>query len=151
MPVAPKQDQSSSFEYSLCLDVEGLLKKKNSHGQWKDRYAQFQNGFFLTYKPKGSKPSSELKESIDLKDLENATIKSDVLEMELKNGDILIYKGNKLKEWHDAMKSRAKRAQELYQKSLSENVAKGVHIAGWLQKKSHNKYQGFQVKRSILI
>ena len=75
---------SSSVDFVSCPNIEGLLKKKNSHGQWKDRYCLFQNGFFLTYKPKGSKPSSELKESIDLKDVEGFLIKDDVLHLDMR-------------------------------------------------------------------
>jgi hypothetical protein len=127
------------------------LKKKNSQGQWKDRYCLFQGSFFMTYKPKGSnkpKPSSELKESIDLKDMESVKINNDVLTLEMKNGEILLYKGNKVKEWMENMQLRSSKAQQLYQKSLNENASKGIHISGYLLKKSHNKYQGFQVEFS---
>jgi hypothetical protein len=102
----------------------------------------------MTYKPKSStkpKPSSELKESIDLKDMESVTFSGDVLTLELKNGEILLYKGNTVKEWMQNMQLRSSKAQQLYQKSLTENASKGIHISGYLMKKSHNKYQGFQV------
>jgi hypothetical protein len=105
----------------------------------------FQNSFFLTFKPKGNKPSTELKESIDLKDVENIYVKDDTIHLELKNGEILLYKGSQTNDWINSMKSRSAKAQEVYKKSLAEDASTGVHIAGWLKKKSHNKYQGFQV------
>ena len=99
----------------------------------------------MTYRPKGKKPSSEVKESIDLKDVDGMYVKDEVLHLEMRNGEILLYKGDRLKDWLESMKLRSNRAKELYQKSLTENASKGVHISGWLLKKSHNKYQGFQV------
>ena len=48
---------AQAADTSNCPHIEGLLKKKNSHGQWKDRYALLQNNFFLTFKPKGNKPN----------------------------------------------------------------------------------------------
>ena len=93
-----------------------------------------QNNFFLTFKPKGNKPSSEAKETIDLKDLEKVSIAQDTLQIELKKGDILLYKGNKLKEWKEYLEIRADWAELEYQKSLTVNVDKGLlHIAGYLQ------------------
>jgi hypothetical protein len=109
----------------------------------------FQNAFFLTYKPKGNKPTTELKESIDLKDLESVSVKDDTLEMTMKNGEILLYKGNSLRDWMDNMRQRSNKAQDIYKKSLAEDASTGFHIAGWLKKKSHNKYQGYQVSRFI--
>jgi hypothetical protein len=99
----------------------------------------------MTYKPKGNKPSTELKESIDLKDAENIYVKDDTIHLELKNGELLLYKGSQTNDWINSMKSRSAKAQEVYKKSLAEDASTGVHIAGWLKKKSHNKYQGFQV------
>lgn len=127
--------------------MEGILKKKNSHGVWKDRYCLFSNAYFLTYKPKGKKPSSELKESIHLKDAEEVSIKGDTMTLSLRNGDILLFQGANLKDWCYALDVRMNWAYDQYQRSLEKSGASSadVHISGWLMKKSHNKYQGFQV------
>jgi hypothetical protein len=142
-------DKFGEEDTSGCPKIEGLLKKKNSHGQWKDRYALVSNAYFLTYKPKGKKPSKEMKESIHLKDLEDISIKGDVMHMSLRNGDVLLFQGSNLKDWKHAISVRAEWATDEYQRSLESANAKGVHISGWLMKKSHNKYQGFQVSPSL--
>jgi hypothetical protein len=139
-----KGNTLSTVDFILCPNIEGLLKKKNSHGEWKDRYCTFQNSFFMTYKPKGNNPSTELKESIDLKDAENIYVKDDTIHLELKNGELLLYKGSRTNEWINPLKSRSAKAQEIYTKALADST--GVHITGWLRKKSHNKFQGFQVR-----
>lgn len=137
--------QFSSTEYVDCPNLEGLLKKKNSHGQWKDRYCLFKKNLFVTYRPKGNKPSSEIKESIDLKDLDNIFLKDDILNLETCTGEVLLFRGGNINGWLDGLRLRSSKARQIYQKSLSENSSEGVHISGWLLKKSHNKYQGFQV------
>jgi hypothetical protein len=123
-----------------------MLKKKNSHGVWKDRYCLFNNIYFLTYKPKGKKPSTELKESIHLKDLESVAVKVDTMHVCLKNGEVLLYQGSNLKDWSYAISVRSEWAKDQYLMTLEKQDAKSVHISGWLMKKSHNKYQGFQVR-----
>ncbi|RYH02945.1 hypothetical protein EON65_47480 [archaeon] len=138
--------KNSDEDLSGCPKMEGLMKKKNSQGVWKERYCLLNNAYFNTYKPKGKKPSTELKESIHLKDLEDVVLKGDVLTLSLKNGDTLQFQGSGLKDWKHAISVRADWAADLYQKSLETANAKGVHISGWLMKKSHNKYQGFQVR-----
>ncbi len=95
-------------ETSGCAMKEGFLKKHNSKGEWKERYCYFTNNFFLTYKPKGNGPSSELKESVDLKNLKNASVQIDVLTIELTTGEKMEFKGtaNDINEWVDIMYER---------------------------------------------
>jgi hypothetical protein len=80
--------------------MEGLLKKKNSRGDWKDRYCQLKNSFFMTYKPVADKsgPSDELKETIDLKKLVkiNIVTATDMLEITLSSGEFFQYRGAEL-------------------------------------------------------
>jgi hypothetical protein len=73
----------------------------------------------MTYKPKGNKPSTELKESIDLKDAENIYVKDDTIHLELKNGELLLYKGSQTDDWINPLKSRSAKAQEIYKKTIS--------------------------------
>jgi hypothetical protein len=98
-------------ETSGCANKEGFLKKKNSKGEWKDRFCYFSNNFFLTYKPKGDGPSSELKESIDLNnDMQRVLLQMDILQIYLKNGDKLEFKGGDMRdllEWVEIMNARA--------------------------------------------
>jgi hypothetical protein len=97
-----------SAETSGCANKEGFLKKKNSKGEWKDRYCYFTNNFFLTYKPKGNGPSSELKESVDLKLLKHATVQMDVISIELNSGEKMEFKGSPsdINDWADIMYER---------------------------------------------
>jgi hypothetical protein len=54
---------------SGCPIIEGLMQKKNTHGEWKKRYGRVSNTFFITYKPKSKKPTTEIKENIDLREV----------------------------------------------------------------------------------
>lgn len=127
--------------------MEGLLKKLNSHGVWKDRYGQLSNAFFMTYKPKNKKPTSEIKETIDLRQTESVIIEGDTLKVTMDDGEVMVFKGDSLQLWLFAIQTRmewiAKEADKHNSKSLTD--MKRVHISGMLKKKSHNKYQGFQV------
>lgn len=127
--------------------MEGLLKKLNSHGVWKDRYGQLSNAFFMTYKPKNKKPTSEIKETIDLRQTESVIIEGDVLKVTMDDGEVMTFKGDSLQLWLFAIQTRmewiAREADKHNSKSLTDT--KRVHISGLLKKKSHNKYQGFQV------
>lgn len=144
--LASSSKSDKDVDISGCPQMEGLMKKKNSHGVWKDRYALLSNAFFLTYKPKGKKPSSELKESINLKDAETVSmLDKDTMELALKNGEKLYFQGPNLKQWCDVIDIRMGWALEEYKKTLGKQGSKNIHISGWLMKKSHNKYQGFQV------
>lgn len=80
----------------ISQSMEGLLKKKNSQGVWKDRYCQLKNSFFMTYKPVADKsgPSDELKETIDLKKLVKILVTAaDMLEITLSSGEFFQYRG----------------------------------------------------------
>jgi len=90
--------------------MEGLLKKKNSQGVWKDRYCQLRNSFLMTFKPLPDKsgPSDELKETIDLKKLAKITVTvADILEITLSTGDFFQYKGASLDVWIDLITKRS--------------------------------------------
>lgn len=131
---------------SGCVSMEGLLKKKNSHGVWKDRYGQLKNSYFITYKPKGKQPSSEVKETVDLREVTDISIKSDQFEISMMNGEVLIYKGAYLDLWVEAINARMMWANALKRKSEHRNGSDNLmQISGYIKKKSHNKYQGYQV------
>ena len=94
--------------------MEGMLKKKNSQGVWKDRYCQLQNSFLMTYKPLADKsgPSDELKETIDLKKLTKLSVTAaDMLEITLSTGEFYQYRGAALDVWQDCISKRSAWAQ----------------------------------------
>ncbi len=129
--------------------MEGMMKKKNSAGVWKDRYATFEKNYFKTFKPKGNKPTTEIKENIDLKDIESVRcITNDTMEIELKQGKVMLFQGSNIQEWARVIQSRTAYVVKEYEAKLQENLLNSVHIEGWLMKKSHNKYQGLQVRMS---
>lgn len=126
-------------------NMEGLIKKKNSAGQWKDRYALFKNHTLFTFKPKGNAPSKEQKEAILLKDIDSTRIlTSESFEIELMSGEKLVFQTPKAREWASTISAKANVASEIYKQSLASFNIHGLHLSGWLMKKSHNKYQGYQ-------
>lgn len=136
-----------SEDISGCPALEGMMKKKNSHGVWKDRYGLLKNAYFLTYKPKGNKPTSELKESVNLKDVDEVALKADTLQICMKNGEVMTFGANNIKDWSYAIDVRVNWAAEQDHKPQAKASSAGTGsslISGWLMKKSHNKYQGFQ-------
>jgi hypothetical protein len=107
--------------------MEGLLKKKNSQGVWKDRYCQLKNSFLMTYKPLTDKsgPSDELKETIDLKKLAKVIVTTaDILEITLSTGEFYQYMGGSLDIWIDLIMRRATWAQQ------TSSTFKGMVSAG---------------------
>lgn len=153
---------------SGCPAMEGLLLKKNAHGEWKKRHGKLSNTFFITNKPKHKKPTSEIKENIDLREVANVGVYDDVLEIELLNGETLSFmydakdaSGSSIDAWYNAMSKRHTWAKKfapplpvIKARTSSGDAAdpggnifseSRIHISGYLQKKSHNKYHGFQV------
>lgn len=128
----------------------GLLKKLNSSGVWKDRYGQLNNTYFMTYKPKNGKPTSEIKESIDLRQADSVTVYDGTLKIILSSEEEFIYKGDNINQWLRAVKERMRWIEDEAAKNSAKSVTdtNRVHKAGVLKKKSHNKYQGFQVSCS---
>jgi hypothetical protein len=139
---------------SGCMPMEGLLKKINSSGVWKDRYGQLNNSYFMTYKPKAKKPTSEIKESVDLRQTESVTINKDGhLLVILDNGEEMIFKGDNMSGWIFAIQKRLQwiEDQQTINNSKGLTDANRVHISGVLKKKSHNKYQGYQVSLNSIL
>lgn len=128
--------------------MEGILKRKNRHGEWKERYCKFTATQFVAYKTAKGKATTELKECYELRDIEGAElIGKDQLQVSLYSGDKSLFKGSNLEDWQEAIRTLIKLANQQYQASLARDggTGKNVHISGYLLKKSHNKYQGFQV------
>jgi len=145
--------------------MEGLLRKRNSAGVWKERFCQLQTAYLVTYKPtKERQPSSEVKETIDLRQLSKTFVSSeDVLEVTLVNGDMFEFSaasgGACLEDWQEAIRVRSKWAllgsarvasMKIPQSTLNSLVEEAEapednDLSGWLLKKSHSKYQGYQV------
>ena len=119
--------------------MRGLLKKLNSSNVWKDRYGQLSDTHFVTYKPKNGKPTAEVKESINLRLAQNVLIVDAKLKIILENDQELVFKGAKIEEWYKTIQERLKWIRD------NEDNLK-IHKCGVLSKKSHNKYQGFQVR-----
>jgi len=173
-PSEPQSDADNAGNTSAATvekrSMEGLLRKKNSAGVWKDRFCQLQTAYMVTYKPnKDRQPSSEVKETIDLRNLSKTFITSeDVLEITLVNGDMFEFSsagaGSVLEDWQEAIRVRSKWALQGLGNRSSARVAsmKGLapsqqvpqmeadqednDISGWLMKKSHSKYQGYQTR-----
>ena len=155
--------------------MEGLLLKKNAHSEWKKRHGKLVGTFFITNKPKHKKPTTEMKENIDLREVANVGVYDDVLDIEMFNGEILSFKydekdasGGSIGAWFTAMDKRHKwaKTQPGAQATSSKHLATTtgdaadsldmfdphrIHISGYLQKKSHNKYHGFQVSFWLLF
>ena len=164
-PTVDKKAQGT--DASGCPSMEGLLQRKNAHNEWKKRHAKLQGTFFITNKPKHKKPTSEIKENIDLRDVASVGVYDDVLEIEKHNGEMFLYKydekdasGGSIDAWYDALNKRHIWAQT--QPGGAQNRARSkseaadpddwifeedrIHVSGYLQKKSHNKYNGMQVR-----
>ena len=141
------------FAYSLSYnsDLEGIIKKKNSAGAWKDRYAMFEQNYFKTFRPKNGQSTTEVKENVDLKDIECVTVLTpETMKLELKQGTVMLFQSKHVSEWANAIQSRTKSVLDEYNNNFGETLTKAVHIEGWLMKKSHNKYQGLQVRIFLL-
>lgn len=139
--------QLANTSRSACA-LEGILKRKNRHGEWKERYCKFTATQFVAYKTSKGKATSELKECYELRDIESVEMAgADQLEVTLYNGEKSLFKGAKLQEWLAAFLQVINEAEEKYEETLAKSGGSGkeVHISGYLMKKSHNKYQGFQV------
>lgn len=155
--------------------MEGLLLKKNAHSEWKKRHGKLSGTFFITNKPKHKKPTSEIKENIDLREVASIGVYDDVLEIEMPNGEKLLFQydekdanGGSIDAWYTALDKRHKWAQtqpgaQTNRRSMSSASVDGatdglnifdehrIHISGYLQKKSHNKYHGFQVRICVYL
>jgi len=151
--------------------MEGLLLKLNAHNEWKKRHGKLQDTFFITNKPKHKKPTSEIKERIDLRDVASVGVYEDVLEVEMHNGEVLQFKhdakdatGGDIDAWYQALNKRHIWAQT--QPGGGQNRARAkseadpddwifepnrIHVSGYLQKKSHNKYNGMQVGAVLVV
>lgn len=160
--------EAAKNEETGCSEMEGLLKKKNSKGEWKPRYGQLSNCFFMTYKPKGAQPTPEVKETIDLRLAQQVEAAGGVLRVVMHSGATYQFTGKNLELWEERLIERAEWAQatlpppssealggpassgsgagagRVEETSRAREPSGPVLISGWLQKKSHNKYQGFQ-------
>jgi hypothetical protein len=144
-------------QFSVPLDkFEGILKRKNRHGEWKERYCQFTENQFVTYKTSKGKKTTEVKECYKLREIESAEIVNDQLVVTLYNGEKSLYKGDNIEEWENIFGMKIEEAAEKYQEKLVQESGSSnqLLLSGYLMKKSHNKYQGFQVwnfTRNILF
>lgn len=138
-------DLSTSEDTSGCKQMEGLMTKKNSSGIWKDRYAALRNEIFLTLKPKNKKPTKEVKEHINVNTISTVDSNSGSLNIVLNSGETLTFKSTENDEWVSAIKSRMNWVNGTESPSIGAmNTSSSKQLSGWLLKKSHNKYQGFQ-------
>jgi len=167
-------DKNKGADSSGCPPMEGLLLKKNAHGEWKKRHGKLKDTFFITCKPKHKKPTSEIKENIDLRDVASVGVFDDVLEIEMHNGEMLLFMydekdagGGDLNAWYEAMYQRHEWAKtqpggQTRTRTISSGVdptgdnwifeEDRIHVSGYLQKKSHNKYNtGMQVWVLVLL
>jgi hypothetical protein len=127
--------------------MEGILKRKNRHGEWKERYCKFSSTQFLGYKTAKGKATNELKECYNLKEI--ATVESNAkgqLLVTLLNGEQSLFKGDNIDRWKQAFLDLSEEANEMHQETLAYAAGDGksVSISGILLKQSHNKYQGYQ-------
>lgn len=158
--------KNQSTDSSGCPHIEGLLLKKNAHGEWKKRHGTLKDTFFITNKPKHKKPTSEIKEKIDLRDVASVGEFDGILEIEMGNGETLSFmydekdaSGSDINAWYDALNKRhawaktqpggaGTRLRAVSGDDAGDSNIFGehrIHISGYLQKKSHNKYNGMQV------
>ena len=138
------------------------MNKKNSHGRWQTRYF-YLNNEFLIYKKDHS--STEIKGAVDVGDIaEFAASNKGYLTIHMNGGEVLELKGADSREignWIAAMEER--REWVLSERALLKRAAAEVTAAsssgtsdacvmttkaGWLMKKSNNKYGGMQVSTS---
>lgn len=156
MDQSPAQPQSSSQtplptmkpQINQTLSSATTLKKLNSHGVWKDRYCVFENHIFKAFKTKNGKATSELKETVDFREVESINQPTDLsIEIELDSGNSYQYKALSV-ESMDRWIQLFREHQDWVKDHLDEipsSTSNQVALAGTLLKKSHNKYHGFQV------
>lgn len=152
--------------------MEGLLLRKNAHGEWKKRHGKLVNTTFITNKPKHKKPTNEMKENLDFREIDAIRLDEDILEIEMNSGethffmyDVKDSSGGSIEDWYHAMTKRhtwaKKHAPPLADNRVGRSASSDtgaadqanhllsetrIHISGYLQKKSHNKYhKGYQV------
>lgn len=140
--------------------LEGVLRKKNSKGQWKDRVCILTDETFTAFKSNKKGDTSDAKEYFDVKVLDSVTVTDDMMELKLINGEVYLFRSaavktrrplsqtaadakaqysNDVNDWKAALLSRIEWA--LAKVSTAVTKADKIHISGWLAKKSHNKYQ----------
>jgi hypothetical protein len=111
--------------------------KKNSKGQWKDRYC------LLTADTFSARTSKEDKENIDIKLIaEVAVIAAGTLEIKMLNGEVMLFQASEvlINKWCIAFTQRVKHAMQAIS-VIDDASADKVLMSGRLMKKSHNKYQ----------
>lgn len=141
-------NSGSSSKNMVNGSIEGILKRKNRHHEFKERYCMFKDNEFITFKPSKGLPSTEVKEQFNLREIDGVSFdEKGRLIVRLLNGEVSIYKGDNLKVWHEQFESRIAAATESFQRNITSEVSSGngTIIAGYLMKKSHNKYHGLQV------
>eukprot|EP01032_Pedospumella_encystans_P007944 gene7944-9474_t len=170
---SPVVDKNKGSDSSGCPPMEGLLLKKNAHGEWKKRHGKLKDTFFITCKPKHKKPTSEIKENIDLRDVASVGVFDDILEIEMHNGEMLLFMydekdagGGDLNTWYDAMYQRHEWAKtQPGGQTRTRTISSGgdptgdnwifeedrIHVSGYLQKKSHNKYNTGMQERFVKL
>eukprot|EP01033_Poteriospumella_lacustris_P017600 gene17600-12595_t len=127
--------------------MEGILKRKNRHGEWKERYCKFTSSQFVAYKTSKGKATTEMKECYNLKEIVTAELNAKgQLLVTLLNGDQSLFKGDHIPAWKDAILSLSEEANEMHQETIAQAAgsSNAVSISGYLMKQSHNKYQGYQ-------
>jgi hypothetical protein len=129
--------------------MEGLLRKLNSKGLWKDRVTVLNGTHFTTYKLKVSQKNEDIKEHIALHSIRFVGVQDGVLKITTVDDVEHIFKSENIHHWLSAIQFGIKQANEisLVDSILSSNAVKHerVNINGVLKKKSHNKLIGFQV------
>jgi hypothetical protein len=158
-----------SVDESGCPAMEGLLLRKNAHGEWKKRHGKLANTTFITNKPKHKKPTNEIKENLDFREIDEIRLEEDIMEIEMNSGEVHFFmydvkdsSGGSIEDWYRAMNKRhewaKKYAPPLPEKKIGRSSSGDagdlassifsdtrIHISGYLHKKSHNKYHGYQV------
>lgn len=130
--------------------IEGILKKKNSKGVWKDRFCVLANERFQAYKSKGKTPcpTNEIKEDVDVRLVNNVTVSDNILYLSLLNGVTMEFMGPSVSVWKETIRSIINRRISVDDVSSREKV----YLSGKLLKKSHNKYQmNLQVRMLFII
>eukprot|EP01037_Dinobryon_pediforme_P042068 gene42068-52201_t len=99
--------------------MEGILKRKNRHGEWKERYCKFTSSQFVAYKTSKGKATTEMKECYNLKEIVTAELNAKgQLLVTLLNGDQSLFKGDHIPAWKDAILSLSEEANEMHQETI---------------------------------
>jgi hypothetical protein len=145
--------KSLEVETSGCTHMNGILKKKSSHGTWHDRYF-FLNNNLLAHKHNINSPDSDVKISCEISLIDEINLDDKLqLEIKLTKGATQTFKCPDLKSgdlWMSAINERMDWSQSLFDIDLTTTsdaiCPEGcVHMEGVLKKQSghgtwHRRY-----------